>query len=114
MDSVVLEAISNGSTPAGLRARELCAQAAKAQLLRDGEGSEMAGTAAAAAAAAAAAGAGGLSVEAVAAHAMGLGAGSGERPRSKKAPNHFRCSSFEVNSFRLTTSSITSTRPRSS
>ncbi len=69
MDSVVLESISNGNTPAGLRARELCAQAAKAQLMREGEGSEVAGGAMA--------GAGGLSVEAVAAHAMGLGAGSG-------------------------------------
>ncbi|XP_033625714.1 hydrocephalus-inducing protein homolog [Asterias rubens] len=69
VDSVVLESISNGNTPAGLRARELCAQASKAQLMREGEGSEVAGGAVA--------GAGGLSVEAVAAHAMGLGAGSG-------------------------------------
>ena len=74
VDSIVLESISNGNTPAGLRARELCAQAAKAQLIREGEGSEVAGGAAAGAGAA---GAGGLSVEAVAAHAMGLGAGSG-------------------------------------
>nr|XP_006823299.1 PREDICTED: hydrocephalus-inducing protein homolog [Saccoglossus kowalevskii] len=60
VDGVVLEAISNGASSAGLRARELCSQAAKAQLLKEGEGSD---------AEAKAAGAGGLSVEAVAAHA---------------------------------------------
>ena len=29
IDGVVLEAISNGSTPAGIRAREMCAETAK-------------------------------------------------------------------------------------
>ena len=37
VDSIILEAISNGNTPSGLRARELCSQAAKAQLIKDGE-----------------------------------------------------------------------------
>merc|ERR1712142_1277920 len=63
VDSIVLEAISNGNTPSGLRARELCSQAARAQLAKEGEGSEVHG----------ASGAGGLSVEAVTAHAKGQG-----------------------------------------
>ncbi len=59
----MLEAISNGNTPSGLRARELCSQAAKSQLLRDGEAADGQTQA------------GGLSVEAVAAHAKETGSG---------------------------------------
>lgn len=66
VDSVILEAISSGNTPAGLRARELCSQAAKAQLAKEGDGSESQQT-----------GAGGLSVEAVTAHSQGQSGGSG-------------------------------------
>ncbi|XP_077982980.1 hydrocephalus-inducing protein homolog isoform X2 [Glandiceps talaboti] len=69
VDGIVLEAISNGTSSAGLRARELCSQAAKAQLLKEGEGSD----------AEAKAVAGGLSVEAVTAHAA-QGGGSGHKP----------------------------------
>lgn len=70
VDGIVLEAISNGNTPAGLRARELCAEAAhsRAEELRALEGEE--GTAAQAPTAKAP---GGLSVEAVAAHTQGTG-----------------------------------------
>ena len=57
VDSIVLEAISNGNTPSGPRARELCSQAAKAQLIKDGEATADGQTTA-----------GGLSVEAVAAY----------------------------------------------
>ena len=64
VDSIVLEAISNGNTPSGLRARELCSQAAKAQLIKDGEATADGQTTA-----------GGLSVEAVAAHAKETGSG---------------------------------------
>lgn len=67
VDSIILEAISSGNTPAGLRARELCSLAAKAQLAREGEGSETH-----------TAGAGGLSVEAVTAHSQGQAGGSGK------------------------------------
>ncbi|RXM33054.1 Hydrocephalus-inducing protein [Acipenser ruthenus] len=64
IDSMVLEAVSNGNSPVGLRARELCARAAVEQAQRKAED-------AAAEAAAAAAGAqapGFLSVEAVTKH----------------------------------------------
>ena len=58
-----MEAISNGNTPAGKRARELCSEAArKAEELKglDGEEGEKKL-------------AGGLSVEAVTAHTQGVG-----------------------------------------
>ena len=65
VDGVVMEAIANGNTPAGLRARELCADAArrKSEELRamEGEDGEKKGAA------------GGLSVEAVTAHTQGTG-----------------------------------------
>ncbi|XP_033116735.1 hydrocephalus-inducing protein homolog isoform X2 [Anneissia japonica] len=66
IDGVVLEAISNCNSIPGQKARELCSQAAKAQLIKEGEGNEAQGMTAA----------GGLSVEAVTAHAMGTGSGS--------------------------------------
>jgi hydrocephalus-inducing protein len=66
IDAIVLEAISNGNTPSGLRARELCAEAARhAEELKaaeeggDGEKKAL--------------GPGGLSMEAVAAHTQGQG-----------------------------------------
>ena len=62
VDSIVLEAISNGNTPSGLRARELCSMTAKSQI-KEGEGIDGQTTA------------GGLSVEAVTAHAKELGSG---------------------------------------
>lgn len=62
VDSIVLEAISNGNTPAGLRARNLCSEAARrrAEEMRmyEGDDSEKKGG-------------GGLSVEAVTAHTQG-------------------------------------------
>ncbi|XP_077975805.1 hydrocephalus-inducing protein homolog isoform X2 [Styela clava] len=58
IDGVVMDAISNGNSRAGLRARELCAQTAKGQ--KDEDGTE-AGTVT-----------GGLSVEAVTAHTGGV------------------------------------------
>jgi len=70
VDSVVLEAISNGNTPAGMRARELCADAAhrraeearaEAAGVAVDEGKTVAG--------------GGLSVEALQAHTAGQAAG---------------------------------------
>lgn len=66
INSIVLEAISNGNTPAGLKARELCAEAArKAEELKaaEGEGAD----------AAVQDKKGGLSMEAVAAHTQGTG-----------------------------------------
>merc|ERR1712226_193566 len=64
VDSIVLEAISNGNTPAGLKAREMCAEAAakRAEELRAMEGEDPEKKAA-----------GGLSVEAVTAHTQGTG-----------------------------------------
>ena len=64
VDGVVLEALSNGNTPAGLRARELCAEAAarRAEELRAMEGDDPEKKTA-----------GGLSVEAVTAHTQGTG-----------------------------------------
>ncbi|CAH1779299.1 unnamed protein product [Owenia fusiformis] len=66
INSLVTEAISSGSTPAGLRARELCQEAARKKaeemrLLESDEGDKKV--------------AGGLSVEAVAAHTQGQGGG---------------------------------------
>ena len=62
IDCVVLDAISNGNTASGLKAREMCAEASRKKLeeLRafDGEDAEKKV-------------AGGLSVEAVAAHTQG-------------------------------------------
>lgn len=62
VNGVVLEAISNGNTPAGLRARELCSEAAarRAEELRAMEGEDGEKKAA-----------GGLSVEALTAHTQG-------------------------------------------
>lgn len=72
VNSVVMDAIANGNTPAGLRAREMCAETAKrkAEELRvqEGEDLERRGTIA-----------GGLSVEAVTAHTQqGLQKSSGK------------------------------------
>ena len=66
VDAIVLEAISNGNSSAGLRARELCAEAAhrRAEELRALEGEAGAGAAGAPVAP-------GLSVEAVTAHTQG-------------------------------------------
>jgi len=65
IDGVILDALSNGNTPAGLRARELCADAAKrrAEELKAlaGEDAEKKNS-------------GGLSMEAVQAHTAGQGA----------------------------------------
>lgn len=62
LDNVVLDAIQLGNTPAGLRAREMCAEAAKKRMdevrALEGEDGEKKV-------------AGGLSVEAVAAHTQG-------------------------------------------
>ncbi|MGH0142284.1 UNVERIFIED_CONTAM: hypothetical protein FKN15_002866 [Acipenser sinensis] len=63
IDSMVLEAVSNGNSPVGLRARELCARAAVEQAQRKAEDA-----AAEAAAAAGAQAPGFLSVEAVTKH----------------------------------------------
>lgn len=62
VDGIVLDAISNGNTPAGLRAREMCSEAArrKADDLRMFEGDEGEKKAT-----------GGLSVEALTAHTQG-------------------------------------------
>lgn len=66
VDNIVLEAISNGNTPAGLKAREMCAEAAQrhAEETKALEGEEVveAGKKA-----------GGLSVEALTAHTQGTG-----------------------------------------
>ena len=63
LDGVVMDAISNGNTPSGLKAREMCAEAAKKRMEmmnemmgEDGEKAKAAG---------------GLSVEAVTAHTQG-------------------------------------------
>ena len=65
VDSIVQEAIASGSTPAGLRAREMCMEAAyrRADEFRiyDGEDGEKKGATA------------GLSVEALTAHTQGSG-----------------------------------------
>ena len=65
VDGIILEAISNGNTPAGLRAREMCSEAGRRRVeeMKVGEGGEESGKAAA----------GGLSVEAVTAHTAGQG-----------------------------------------
>ncbi|XP_041375521.1 hydrocephalus-inducing protein homolog [Gigantopelta aegis] len=66
VDGVVMESISNGNTPAGKKARELCSEAARrAEELKglDGEEGEKKL-------------AGGLSVEAVTAHTQGVGTGA--------------------------------------
>lgn len=64
IDSVVIEAISNGSTPAGIKARDLCAETAKRkaeeQRMLDAEEAEKKLS-------------GGLSMEAVQAHTAGQG-----------------------------------------
>lgn len=63
VDGVVLDAIANGNSNAGLRARNLCAEAAHRRFeelrLLEGEEAEKRG--------------GGLSVEAVTAHTQGAG-----------------------------------------
>ncbi|XP_063801928.1 hydrocephalus-inducing protein homolog isoform X2 [Pseudophryne corroboree] len=69
IDSVVLEAISDGNSHTGLRARQLCAKAALDQALRESE--EAAGQAADAVS-----GQSGLSVEALAKHTADGGQGS--------------------------------------
>ncbi|KAL3860158.1 hypothetical protein ACJMK2_010318 [Sinanodonta woodiana] len=65
LDGIVLDALSNGNTPSGLRARELCAEAAHRRVeelkILEGEEGEKKG-------------AGGLSLEAVAAHTQGASA----------------------------------------
>ena len=62
LDGVILDAISNGNTPSGLKAREMCAEAAKKRMemmmMMEGEDGEKKA-------------AGGLSVEAVTAHTQG-------------------------------------------
>ena len=79
VDAVVVEAITNGITPAGLRARELCAEAAlrRAEELRAQEGDDAGGAQPAETTGPGAGGggkkAGGLSVEAVTAHTQGSG-----------------------------------------
>ncbi|XP_013405663.1 hydrocephalus-inducing protein [Lingula anatina] len=73
LDGVILEAISNGSTPAGLRAREMCAEAARKQAelekLAEGMGEEGEKIKA-----------GGLTAEAVAAHTQGTGPAAAHAP----------------------------------
>ena len=63
VDGIVCDAIANGNTPAGLRARELCSDAAKrkAEELKEIEGIDGEKKL------------GGLSVEAVTAHTQGAG-----------------------------------------
>ena len=77
IDGVVLEAISNGNTPAGLKARELCSEAAHrvAEELKaaEAEGGDVVGDVKKGPAAA-----GGLSVEAVTAHTQGTGGHEGK------------------------------------
>ena len=65
VDGIVTEAIANGNTPGGLRARGLCAEAAKRKSdeMKAMEGEEVENKKAA----------GGLSVEAVTAHTQGTG-----------------------------------------
>lgn len=70
LDAVVLEAISNGNTPAGLKARELCSEAAH----RRAEESKAEAAGAASDETKAAGGGGGLSVEALQAHTAGQAA----------------------------------------
>ncbi len=74
VDAVVMEAISNGNTPAGLRAREMCSEAArrKAEEMKALEGETEVAVAAAAAEGGKKA-PGGLSVEALTAHTQGTG-----------------------------------------
>ena len=81
VDGVVMEAITNGNTPAGLRARELCAETAakRAEELRAAEeegGGATEGTTGGGGGGGGKKGgaaAGGLSVEAVTAHTQGSG-----------------------------------------
>ena len=82
VDGVVMEAITNGNTPAGLRARELCAETAakRAEELRAAEeegGGPTEGTTGGGGGGVGGkkggAAAGGLSVEAVTAHTQGSG-----------------------------------------
>ena len=62
LDGVILDAISNGNTQSGLKAREMCAEAAKKRMemmmMMEGDDGEKKA-------------AGGLSVEAVTAHTQG-------------------------------------------
>ena len=76
VDAIVLEAVSNGNTPAGLRGRELCAEAAhrRAEEMRALEGED----GATAPAPGTVKMAGGLSVEAVTAHTQGTGTSQGQ------------------------------------
>ena len=69
IDGVVMEAIANGNTPAGLKARELCAETArkKAEEMRAAEGDDQGGAPGDKKAP------GGLSVEALTAHTQGAG-----------------------------------------
>ncbi|XP_071959113.1 hydrocephalus-inducing protein homolog isoform X2 [Antedon mediterranea] len=67
IDGVVMESISNDNSVPGRKARELCSQAAKAQITKETDASETQPMIAPG---------GGLSVEAVTAHAMGAGSGS--------------------------------------
>ena len=62
LDGVILDAISNGNTQSGLKAREMCAEAAKKRMdmMREMDGDDGEKKAA-----------GGLSVEAVTAHTQG-------------------------------------------
>jgi len=64
VDSIVQEAIASGNTPAGMRARELCMDAARRRAdefrIYEGEDGEKKATA-------------GLSVEALTAHTQGAG-----------------------------------------
>ena len=74
MDGIVCDAIANGNTPAGLRARELCSEAAKrkAEEIKEMEGMEGDKKQ------------GGLSVEALTAHTQGAGAAAGSSLASNK------------------------------
>ena len=79
VDGVVMEAITNGNTPAGLRARELCAETAakRAEELRvaeeEGGAEGTTGGGGGGGGKKGGAAAGGLSVEAVTAHTQGSG-----------------------------------------
>ena len=64
VDNIVTEAIANGNTPAGMRARERCLEESREMLRQEGEEPGDKKTA------------GGLSLEAVAAHTQGTGIGS--------------------------------------
>ncbi|XP_035827636.1 hydrocephalus-inducing protein [Aplysia californica] len=74
VDGIVCDAIANGNTPAGLRARELCSEAAKrkAEELKEMEGFEGDKKQ------------GGLSVEAVTAHTQGAAGAAGSSLASNK------------------------------